>query len=399
MRPLAYPPPSDLGQTAVLASLGRSGPLSRAQLARQLGVSGATITNVTRHLLARGLVREVDSIPSGGGRPGRRIDLATQVGYAVGVKVRTHQVSGVVVGLDGGIAERFSFAYAAFEPDAVERLANGLKPHVDESARQVLGVGVGLPGIVDLADDGAINSPMLGWDGLRPGPDLEDALGLPVLVDNDVNTVAVAQRLYGHGRDVMDFLVVTIGRGIGLGVVINGRLYRGASGGAGEFGHWPLSGDGPRCDCGNHGCLEAYIGEKGLAKAARSAGLPDEGLAALADQGDDRARAVFSQAGALLGRSVAGLVNIFNPGMLVIAGEGTSAWRHWQPQFRVALRAHQFGVKREVRVVVDLLDDYGWARGAAALVLAAPFAAAPGHERPSAAVRARLTGVAGGQST
>jgi predicted NBD/HSP70 family sugar kinase len=234
---------------------------------------------------------------------------------------------------------------------------------------------------------------MLGWDGIRLGPDLEDALGLPVLVDNDVNTVAIAERLYGHGRDIMDFLVVTIGRGIGLGVVVNSRLYRGASGGAGEFGHWPLSDDGPRCDCGNHGCLEAYIGEKGLAEAARSVGLPvGEALAALADQGDERARAIFGQAGALLGRNVAGLVNVFNPGLLVIAGEGTSAWRHWQPQFHLALRAHRFGMKRKVRVVVDLLDDYGWARGAAALVLAAPFAAAPGHERPSAAVRARLTG-------
>lgn len=388
-------PPSDLGQTAVLASLGRSGPLSRAQLARQLGVSAATITNVTRRLLALGLIREVDSAPSDGGRPGRRIGLSAEAGYAMGVKVTDDQVTGVVVGLDGTITDRFDFGFAAREPDAVDQLADGLKPHTGELAQQILGIGVGLPGIVDLADGGAVDSPMLGWVGVRLGPALEAALGLPVLVDNNVNTVAVAERLYGRGRDVPSFLVVTIGRGIGLGAVIDGRLYRGMSGGAGEFGHWALSDDGPPCECGNRGCLEAYIGEQGLLAAARSARLMSDTaayaeLALLADQGDKRAQGIFSEAGALLGRNIAGLVNVFNPGLVVIAGEGTRAWRHWQPGFQPALRAHLFGLMQRVRVVVDSLDDYGWARGAAALVLAAPFASAPGHERPSAAVRARL---------
>jgi predicted NBD/HSP70 family sugar kinase len=398
-------PPNDLGQTAVLASLGRSGPLSRAQLARQLGFSATTITNVTRRLLAQGLIREVDSVPSGGGRPGTRVGLAAEAGYAIGVKVRAERVTGVVVGLDGMIAESFTFGYAAREADAIDQLADGLMPYVDEPTRQILGIGVGLPGIVDLADDGPIDSPMLGWVGLRLGPALEAVLGLPVLVDNDVNTVAVAERLYGRGRDVPNFLVVTIGRGIGLGVVIDGRLYRGVIGGAGEFGHWPLSDDGPMCGCGNHGCLEAYIGDEGLLEAARSAGLLSgtasyDELATLADQGDKGAQSVFREAGALLGRNVAGLVNVFNPGLVLIAGEGTRAWRYWQPGFQPALRAHLFGLMQRVSIVVDTLDDHGWARGAAALVLAAPFASAPGHERPSAAVRARLARtVSAGQSS
>jgi predicted NBD/HSP70 family sugar kinase len=390
------PPPRDLGQTAVLAALGRSGPLSRAQLARELGVSAATITNVTRRLLVMGLIREVDLIPSGGGRPGRRVALAVETGYAIGVKVRADQVTGVVVGLDGGISERFSAGYAASEPDAADRLADVLRRYVDQPARKILGVGIGVPGIVDLADDGAIDSPMLGWAGVRLGMDLEDALHVPVLVDNDVNTVAIAERLYGRGRDVPNFLVVTIGRGIGLGVIIDGRLYRGRSGGAGEFGHWPLSDDGPSCDCGHRGCLEAYIGEKGLVAAARSVGVASyEELALLADRGDEGARLVFGDAGGLLGRNVAGLVNVFDPGLLLIAGEGTRSWRHWQPRFQAALRAHRFGMRQRVRVLVDSLDDHGWARGAAALVLAAPIAAVSGHERPSAAVRSRLANVTG----
>jgi len=385
----------DLGQTSVLAILGGAGPLSRAELARRLGVSAATITNVTRHLLSHGLIREVDSVPSDGGRPATRVGLSAEAGYAMGVKIRSDRVTGVVVGLDGEIVDRFGFTYAAREPDAVDQLAEGLKPHVEDSARHILGIGVGLPGTVDLDDGGAVDSPMLGWVGVRLGPALEAALGLPVLVDNDVNTVAIAERLYGRGRGISTFIVVTIGRGIGLSVMIDGRLYRGIRGGAGEFGHWPLSDDGPPCECGNRGCLEAYIGDDGLLNAARSAGLVpgtatyDE-LAMLADQGDKGAQSVFREAGSLLGRNVAGLVNVFDPGLVLIAGEGTRAWRHWQPGFQMALRAHLFGLMRRVSVAVESLDHYGWGRGAAALVLAAPFASAPGHEQSSAAVRERL---------
>jgi predicted NBD/HSP70 family sugar kinase len=115
----------------------------------------------------------------------------------------------------------------------------------------------------------------------------------------------------------------------------------------------------------------------------------------LADQGDKRAQAVFSDAGALLGRNIAGLVNVLNPGLVIIAGEGTRAWRHWQAGFQPALRAHLFGLMQRISVVVDSLDDRGWARGAAALVLAAPFAAALDHERPAALVRARLASAVG----
>jgi predicted NBD/HSP70 family sugar kinase/biotin operon repressor len=393
--------PDDLSRTNVLALLGRSGPLSRAELARRLGVSAATVTKLTRRLLAEGLVRELDSVPSAGGRPAIRIGLSGDAGYAVGVKVTFDRVVGVVARLDGEVVDAFDFGCRSREPDAVECLIDGLKPHVDTAkSHRIIGIGVGLPGNVDLGAGGAVDSPMLGWVGVRLGPALETALGLPVLVDNDVNTVAVAERLYGHGRDVPSFLVATIGRGVGLGVLIDGRLYRGVTGGAGEFGHWPLSDDGPRCDCGNQGCLEAYVGDRGLVAAAQERRLlPDGGtradLAELADRGDEDAQAVFAEAGALLGRSMAGLINVFAPGLVLVTGEGTHAWRHWQTGFQPALRAHLFGLMRRVRVIVDRCDDHGWARGAAALVLAAPFAAAGDHGHSAARVRARLADVVG----
>jgi predicted NBD/HSP70 family sugar kinase len=134
----------------------------------------------------------------------------------------------------------------------------------------MLGVGLGVPGI---AAEGRVDSPLLGWAGFALGDDLQDALGVPVLVDNDVNTLAVAERLYGRGHDIADFVTVTVGSGIGLGIVIDGEVHRGARGGAGEFGHVCVDPDGPLCGCGNRGCLEALVGDAGLVARGRAAGI------------------------------------------------------------------------------------------------------------------------------
>ncbi|RFU39926.1 ROK family transcriptional regulator [Actinomadura logoneensis] len=390
-------PPGDLSQSAVLALLGKSGPLGRAELARRLGVSAATVTKATRELIARGLVREMQSVPSEGGRPARLLGLASDGGQALGIKVTADRVTGVLVGLDGEIADSFAFPYEGREPDAVQRLVEGLAPHAQGARRRLLGIGVGLPGGVDLADGGAVDSPMLGWFGVRLGTALERAFGLPALVDNDVNTVAVAERLYGRGQEFSTFLVVTIGRGIGLAMLLDGRLYRGARGGAGEFGHWPVPNGDRLCECGNTGCLETLIGEAGLVATARArkvlsrnAGYDE--LAAQADQGGTGAREIFAEAGELLGRNVAGLVNVLNPGVLLITGEGVACWRHWQAEFQRAMRAHLFGMMRRTHIIAESLDDFGWARGAAALVLAVPLAAVHDYGRASAHIRARLAG-------
>ncbi|MEV4251824.1 ROK family transcriptional regulator [Spirillospora sp. NPDC049652] len=385
----------DLSQSAVLALLGKSGPLGRAELARRLDVSAATVTKAARELIAKGLVREMQSVPSDGGRPARLLGLAAEGGQALGIKLTASRVTGVLAGLDGEIADSFAFRYEGRAPDAVQRLIEGLTPHVQGARQRLLGIGVGLPGGVDLADGGAVDSPMLGWFGVRLGTALERAFGLPALVDNDVNTVAVAERLYGRGQEFSTFLVVTIGRGIGLAMLLDGRLYRGARGGAGEFGHWPVPGGDRVCECGNRGCLETLIGEAGLVATARARGVlsPTEGygeLAAKAEQEERTALEIFGEAGEMLGRHVAGLVNVLNPGVLLITGEGVGCWRHWQAEFQRAMRAHLFGLMRRTHIVAESLDDFGWARGAAALVLAVPLSAVHDYGKASALIHTRL---------
>jgi predicted NBD/HSP70 family sugar kinase len=225
----------------------------------------------------------------------------------------------------------------------------------------LLGVGLGVPGVVDPAR-GTLNSPMLGWRDLRLGAALQRRLGVPVLVDNDVNTLAVFERLYGRGRAVESFATVTLGRGVGLGLILNGDIYRGYAGGAGEFGHVTAVPDGPVCSCGKRGCLEAVVADPALvAEARRRSTIPRragiERLRSLADAGDAGAIELFGSAGGILGRSIADLVNILSPQLVLISGEGSESWRHLSDRFELSFRTHLFPPLRGVTVEIDPWDD------------------------------------------
>jgi predicted NBD/HSP70 family sugar kinase len=209
---------------------------------------------------------------------------------------------------------------------------------------------------------------------------LEERLQVPVYVDNDVNTLAVSERLYGRGRDAEHFLTVTIGRGVGLGIVAGGDIYRGFRGGAGEFGHTTAVADGPLCSCGKRGCLETLVADPALVAQARRARIltKAEGidrLRELADAGDTKARGILERAAATLGRAVADLANVLSPELVLVSGEGTQAWPHLAEPFAASFNAALFSPLRGIRLEVDPWDDAKWAVGAATLVLRASFTA------------------------
>lgn len=334
-----------------------------------------------RRLLACGMVREVAQAPSNGGRPGQLIDLVGSAGRAVGVKVAANHLAIVNARLDGQKVSSETVPFDAARADALQRLAEILAARTSASTDDqppLLGVGVAVPGIVRSPEQGTVDADLLGWRQLPVGRHLRGVLGLPVVVENDVNALAVAEALYGHGREVKDFLVLTIGRGIGLSIVTDGSVYRGGLGGAGEFGHFPIEENGPECACGRRGCLEARLGERGLVRWARERAAigPRQSFAALAAAaaaGRVDAVSLFADAGRLLGRAVAGVANVLDPDRIVVLGEGTEHWSFWDSAFRAEFAARQIRRRGEITVVVDSWDDSSWAQGAAALVLAAPF--------------------------
>jgi len=370
---------ADVNRTAVLAQLGAHGPASRADLARALDLSPALLTQLTRDLIRDGLIEELEQSASNGGRPARMLGLVSRNLTALGVKVAPDHVAMVEVAIDGEVVRSSTTPFDAVSPLATSTLVGVVEEFIAAgTGTRVLGVGVGLPGNVAQQGVGVVDSTQLGWNQVPLGEILRRALDLPVVVENNVNALSAAERLFGQGRSYDNVLVVTVGNGVGAGLIADGTLVRGRAGGAGDLGHMPMREDGPLCQCGNRGCLEAIVGQGALVNDARSIRLigPSEtidDLRGLADNGNTDAAEIFAHAGHTFGRALAGAINLFDPEVVVLLGEGVQAWAHWASAFEKALRSALVPGKRGTPVIVESWQDDRWAQGAAALVLATPF--------------------------
>lgn len=389
----------DLNRSAIFRLIVTGGPIARTQIAKTLGLSPATVTAVTREFLDQGVVRVAERAPSKGGRPALLLELVGGAASAFGVKVAPDHLVGVRVDLEARMIERHAVAFDASAPDAIATLTSILGEWVRTRPGDppLLGVGLGVAGVFDAAS-GMLDSPLLGWRDVTLAQIVQDELGLPAFVDNDVNTLAVAERLYGRGQDVENFITVTIGRGVGLGIIAGGDIYRGFGGGAGEFGHTFAVEDGALCTCGKRGCLETVVADPALIADAKSRGLLKgrqgvERLRELAAAGDLVARQVYHDAGSKLGRAVADLVNVLGPELVLVSGEGAQAWPYLSEAFTRTYESNVFPPLGHVTVEVDPWDDAKWAIGAATLVLRASFGA-PLDEDIGDSVRARLEAVA-----
>ena len=317
------------------------------------------------------------------------------------MKIVADHVAFVEVGVDGQVLRSSSAPLDASSPLAPTQIAALAGEFLAQSqGATFLGVGVGVPGSVEHQGEGIVDSTQLGWNRVPLGDTLRNGLGLPVAIDNNVNALSVAERLFGCGRESSDFAVVTIGTGVGAGIISDGRVLRGFRGGAGDLGHVPMDPNGPRCQCGNLGCLEAFIGERALVSSAMDRGAirPEgtyEDLLSAAREGNEQAQGVFAQAGTLFGRALAGVLNVVDPELVIILGEGVVAWPYWHDTFENSLRSALVPSKRGIPVVVENWDEDRWAQGAAALVLAAPFDSLDDSGSQGHIIRTRLVSQAG----
>lgn len=378
----------DLNRTLVLNLLAQRGPISRTDLARQGNLPAATISRIVSEFTAAGLVSEGEAAESSGGRPPILLRINADAGYVVGVKLREDGMTVALCDLACTVLYHLEAPLSStLEPyQAVEAISSAVERCIAEAGiprASVFGIGVGISGLIDSARGLCRYSAILGWSNVELGPALEYKLRMLVRVDNDVNTLAVAERQFGAGRDAADLLLVTVGRGIGLGIVVGGEIYRGARGGAGEFGHMTVdtSSSAPLCNCGKRGCLEAVASDYGILRAATGV---DPGhhveqemtaLLARARSGDLVVQGIFARAGAALGVALANLVNIFDPALLLIGGEGLRAGDLLLDALRSSLPRHIFGTVHtgDAKDLVPLhfltTTDVEWARGAASLVL------------------------------
>jgi predicted NBD/HSP70 family sugar kinase len=370
------------------------GPIARSEIARRTGLSPATITGIAAELIEADLIFEKATGDSSGGRRPILLALNPNGGYVIGIKLTEKQAIGALTDLQATVIAKQAEELDEISPQGVVKtmslLAAGLLRSAGLPKKKLLGAGLGLAGIVN-SERGLLRvSPYFHWKDLPLRDMLQESLGVPVYIDNDVNTLTLAEKWIGAGQGIDDFLTITVGRGIGMGIVANGQFYRGARGGAGEFGHTVVDVDGPTCDCGKRGCLESFVSDPGLLHMADEAyqrgELPQPvnsvaGLAILAEQGNPAARAIFERAGDIFGQAVANLINIFDPQRIIIGGEGVHAGKLLFDPMQAAIRCHVMpGLAGDTEIRIEPWGDDAWARGAASLVLRELFESPVHHE-------------------
>jgi predicted NBD/HSP70 family sugar kinase len=332
--------------------------------------------------LESGVIEEVALVSADGpGRPRRMLAVRRQRSAVVGIKLTPTLVTGVLTDMDSRVLARTDRRLVTSKPDvamhAMRHVCEELRAHPAAARIPTVGIGVGVGGHVDSQLGVCVHSGIMGWDNVAIADRLRTETGLPVVVNNDVNTLAVAEQWFGKGRGVRSFAVVTMGLGVGCGLVLNEKLHVGASGMAGEFGHLPLHPDGPRCTCGNHGCLEAVASFPAILRSLRDNGvacrsIPQAMRLARKDTTTTGllARNAFATAGTALGRGIAALCNLLNLDKIILSGEGVSAYDLFGPALDAAWRAHSFSTAADdCELIVDVVDQDLWATGAACLAI------------------------------
>ncbi len=315
------------------------------------------------------------------GRPPVALAVRADAGYAVGLKLSGAVHSAVLHDFSGRPVAEAALPHREERyplPEALSHVECLFRRVVDQagiSRRQVAAVGLGVPGFVDAAAGRVHWSPFV--EGRRiPLRDAAEArLGVPVVIDNDANLVTLAELWFGDGRAMSDFAVVTIEHGVGMGLVLGGALYRGARGLGTELGHTKVALDGAQCRCGQRGCLEAYVADYALVRAAglpqtASSGAALEALHRRAETGDAVARQIFRQAGRYLALGLGNVINIFDPELILLSGERMRYEFLYADEIlgEVADMAIRSG-RAAPRIEIHAWNDMVWARGAAALAL------------------------------
>lgn len=359
----------------------KQGPSSRADIARATGLSQPSVGAIVSDLISRRLVSEGSRSVSTGGRPPTLVQLNAGAYAVAGIKLMEDHLVGAITDLEATVLADSEAPLSGRSPDEVTAAMSGLVGDLLEIAGytrdRLLGVGIGMAGVVDGRAGVCRYSPFFGWHDVPVAALAEEAMSIPVLVDNDVNTLALVERWFGVGHDADDFILVTLGRGVGMAAVTGGRLFRGHRGGAGELGHVIVDPEGNDCTCGHHGCLETIVAEPYLLEKARAIlddpHLTREQLYERSSQ-DPRLGENLAAAGTALGRALGTVVNLFAPELVIISGEGIAAGSALLDPVATGLAATVFdGLLGTYRIAVEPFDDTAWARGAASLVLSAVF--------------------------
>jgi len=318
------------------------GGISRAELAHRMELSRAAMTAIVNDLLESDIVHETESRNGQSGRPPILLQINPARGRVVGIDMGATHLIVALADLSAPIIDEIEIPFditlgpvpCLAQTDA---LLSELLEKNDIRLERILAIGMGVPGPI-VSQVGSVIAPpiMPGWDGYPIKKEMENKWRVPISLSNDAELGMLGEWAYGAGRGEEHLAYIKVGSGIGAGLLMNGQVYQGATGSAGEIGHLTIEENGPLCDCGSNGCLEALAGGKAIARQGREAvasgkttllasmGPPEEltarDVVAAARRGDLPSQQIITRAGSYLGIAIAGVVNLFNPRVVIIGG-------------------------------------------------------------------------------
>lgn len=385
----------EVNKSLVLSAIHNNGPISRAEIARICNLSVATVTNLVTELLKEKIVIETGYQKSRGGRRSGLLEINSDNSFLIGVELGETEITTLLTNskLEKKALKKISLDESENRPDtiisAIITSIHSVILEVNIPLEKVLGIGIGVPGLVDRDQGISIFAPNWGWHDVPMKEKIEQAIGVPIYVDNGAKVMALGEKWAGAAQGTNNVIALIIGTGLGAGIIVNGKMCRGASESAGEWGHMVININGPKCSCGNRGCLEAYAGVSAIARRTKeilSTTKDDSALRPLKNiqpakivqkvistvrENDPLAKQILKETGQYLGIGIANLVNLFNPEIVIIGGwVGIEAGEILLPTICSTVQEHALEFPfRFTKIVISQLADRAIVIGAATMVL------------------------------
>ena len=327
----------------VIHIIREKGPINKAEIARLVGLSIPTVMRLTDELIEKNLIRETGKGESTGGKPPLMLEFTPDSRYIIGVDIGTTHIKTIVMNMVAEIICKIETPTMVSDPPAqvIDRIVETISQAIDKvnlPLSRYLGIGLGMPGLLDTSCGRVLFSPDFKWENIDLTGPVKNRFGLPVYMSNVTRAMAVGEKWFGMAKDVENFMCVNLGYGIGSAIVINNRIYSGSSDSSGEFGHMTLEKNGPQCSCGNYGCLEALASANAMSKKA--AFLIERGessmILALADgktsninaklifdaakSGDRLGKEIVREATEYIGIAISNAVNFIDPELIILEG-------------------------------------------------------------------------------
>lgn len=327
-----------INRSIVLDTIEMNGPISRAQISKVTSLNKSTVSTMVNELINKSFIYEIGPGQSSGGRKPIMLYFNNHAGYSIGIDLGVNYILAILTDLQGAIIKEINEPlYNKDEESVLEQINTVINTLIDKSPSSphgIIGIGIGVPGIVD-AKENILFAPNLGWNQVNLKKTLEDKLSIPISVVNEANAGAHGEHLYGVGRNVSNLVYISIGIGIGSGIIINNNLYSGATGISGELGHFTIEANGKKCTCGSRGCWELYASESVLLEEIEKLNIFNskeevniENINHEARNGNEHVLQILNKIGEYIGIGLTNTINTFNPEMIII-GNRISRFENW----------------------------------------------------------------------